>query len=38
MPYKFFHIPTQWPEAAEAELNAFLARHLVQAVDRQFMD
>ena len=36
MPYKFFYIPAQWPESAEAELNAFLAKHAVQSVDKYF--
>jgi superfamily II DNA helicase RecQ len=35
--YKFFYIPVRSPADAEAELNAFLARHTVQTVDRQFI-
>ncbi len=37
MAYKFFYIPARWPADAEAELNAFLVRHAVQTVDRQFI-
>jgi len=37
MEYKFFHIPALWPADGEAALNAFLARHAIQTVDRQFI-
>ena len=38
MPLKFFHVNSRNPEAMEAELNGFLARHRVVTIDRRFVE
>ena len=38
MPLKFFIVPVLDAAPAEAELNAFLARHRVVAIDRRWVD
>jgi len=38
MPLKFFIVPVLDAAPAEAEINAFLARHRVVAIDRRWVD
>lgn len=38
MSYTFFHVPARHPDAAAAELNAFLDAHRVLRVDSRFVD
>ena len=38
MPLKFFTVPAFDPAAAEAEINAFLGRHRIVAIDRRWVE